>query len=208
MAIEKIKILGVVLELPAKQHCQFSPFGPFSWWIGQFFQWPRVLIIHLSLFPLRPMPPNLLDILFLGSVLSLEPYFHQTYFEIPAGQFRYLKPTLSIPTYVALLRWSKSSFDELFLWNKIWELGWSWAGREFRVHKSQNKQNPSQSLQNDSFLDHWPQIFFRIVPQRTLNCVLHIFQIPNSWYNIYHRMLRADTTLYKMRKKRKGVFSY
>ena len=28
MAIEKIKILGAVLELTAKQHCQFSPFGP------------------------------------------------------------------------------------------------------------------------------------------------------------------------------------
>ena len=28
MVIEKIKILGAVLELPAKQHCQFSPFGP------------------------------------------------------------------------------------------------------------------------------------------------------------------------------------
>ena len=28
MAIEKIEILGAVLELPAKQHCQFSPFGP------------------------------------------------------------------------------------------------------------------------------------------------------------------------------------
>ena len=28
MSIEKIKILGAVLELPAKQHCQFSPFGP------------------------------------------------------------------------------------------------------------------------------------------------------------------------------------
>ena len=28
MAIEKIKILGAVLELPAKQHCQFSPFDP------------------------------------------------------------------------------------------------------------------------------------------------------------------------------------
>ena len=28
MAIEKNKILGAVLELPAKQHCQFSPFGP------------------------------------------------------------------------------------------------------------------------------------------------------------------------------------
>ena len=28
MAIEKIEILGTVLDLPAKQHCQFSPFGP------------------------------------------------------------------------------------------------------------------------------------------------------------------------------------
>ena len=28
MAFEKIKVLGAVLELPAKQHCQFSPFGP------------------------------------------------------------------------------------------------------------------------------------------------------------------------------------
>ena len=26
MAVEKIKILGAVLELPAKQHCQSSPF--------------------------------------------------------------------------------------------------------------------------------------------------------------------------------------
>ena len=29
MAIEKIKILGAILELLAKQHRQFSPFGPF-----------------------------------------------------------------------------------------------------------------------------------------------------------------------------------
>ena len=28
VAIEKIKILSAVLELPAKQHCQISPFGP------------------------------------------------------------------------------------------------------------------------------------------------------------------------------------
>ena len=28
MAIEKIKILGAVLELPSKHYCQFSPFGP------------------------------------------------------------------------------------------------------------------------------------------------------------------------------------
>ena len=29
MVIEKIKILGAVLALSAKQHCQFSPFGPY-----------------------------------------------------------------------------------------------------------------------------------------------------------------------------------
>ena len=34
MAIEKIKILGAVLELSAKQHCQFSPCGPLSRFIG------------------------------------------------------------------------------------------------------------------------------------------------------------------------------
>jgi hypothetical protein len=26
MAVEKIKILGVVLKLPAEEHCQFGPF--------------------------------------------------------------------------------------------------------------------------------------------------------------------------------------
>ena len=34
MAIEKIKILGAVLELPAKLHCQFCPFGPFLRYMG------------------------------------------------------------------------------------------------------------------------------------------------------------------------------
>jgi hypothetical protein len=29
LEIEKIKILGAVLELPAKQHCQFSSSGPY-----------------------------------------------------------------------------------------------------------------------------------------------------------------------------------
>ena len=29
----------------------------------EFFQWPWVLIIHLSLFSLRPMPPNIFDII-------------------------------------------------------------------------------------------------------------------------------------------------
>ena len=31
MIVEEIKILGAVLELPAKQHCQFSPLCPISW---------------------------------------------------------------------------------------------------------------------------------------------------------------------------------
>ena len=48
MAVEKIKILGAVLELPAKQHCQFSPFGPiFEVWqcylAGSSKRVPRIL---------------------------------------------------------------------------------------------------------------------------------------------------------------------
>jgi hypothetical protein len=35
MAIEKIKILGALLELPAKQHCQSSPFISKLGQIGQ-----------------------------------------------------------------------------------------------------------------------------------------------------------------------------
>ena len=63
MAIEKIKILGALLELPAKQHCQSSPFTSKLGHIGQigsaaqldaskrpqdfdFFQLPWVPIIH------------------------------------------------------------------------------------------------------------------------------------------------------------------
>jgi hypothetical protein len=37
MAIEKIEILGAVLELPTKQHCRFGQFGPIlreMGWIG------------------------------------------------------------------------------------------------------------------------------------------------------------------------------
>ena len=77
MAIEKIKILGAVLELPAKKHCQFSPFGPFSLWIG----WIgsagssktalRILIFSMAmgadysfeLISIETYPPNLLDII-------------------------------------------------------------------------------------------------------------------------------------------------
>jgi hypothetical protein len=33
--IEKMKILGAVLELPVKQHCQFSPFTSKLGQIGQ-----------------------------------------------------------------------------------------------------------------------------------------------------------------------------
>ena len=38
MAIEKIKILGAVLELPAKQQCQYSPYGPIFEGNGQDWQ--------------------------------------------------------------------------------------------------------------------------------------------------------------------------
>ena len=42
MAIEKIKIVGPALELPAKQHCQFSPFG-------SFFEVLRILISSIAI---------------------------------------------------------------------------------------------------------------------------------------------------------------
>ena len=77
MAIEKIEILGAVLELPSKQYCQFSLFNVKIYLMGligtadssktapmkfDFFQLPWVPIIHLSLFPLSIECPNLLDI--------------------------------------------------------------------------------------------------------------------------------------------------
>ena len=57
MAIEKIKILGAVLELPANQHCQFSPFtsknGPngLNWQCciaGSSKTAPRILIFSIA----------------------------------------------------------------------------------------------------------------------------------------------------------------
>ena len=58
MAIEKIKILGAVLELPAKQHCQFSPFGPLyevngldwqCYLAGSSKMSPRILIFSIAI---------------------------------------------------------------------------------------------------------------------------------------------------------------
>ena len=58
MAIETIKILGAVLELPAKQHCQFSPFGPFyevngldwqCYLAGSSKTAPRILIFSIAI---------------------------------------------------------------------------------------------------------------------------------------------------------------
>ena len=58
MAIEKIKFLGVVLELPAKQHCQFSPFGPIfevngldwqCYLAGSFKTAPRISIFSIAM---------------------------------------------------------------------------------------------------------------------------------------------------------------
>ena len=71
--------MGAVLELPAKLHCQFSPFWPFfavnglDWqccFAGSSKTAPRILffqllwvpIFHLSWIPLRPKPANFLDI--------------------------------------------------------------------------------------------------------------------------------------------------
>ena len=44
MAIEKIKILGAVLELPAKQHCQIDPFTKKSGKTA-----PRILIFSTAM---------------------------------------------------------------------------------------------------------------------------------------------------------------
>ena len=58
MAVEKIKILGTVLELPAKQHCQSSPFTSKLGQIGQNWQCclagssktaPRILIFSIAM---------------------------------------------------------------------------------------------------------------------------------------------------------------
>ena len=58
MAIEKIKILGAVLELSAKQHCQFSHLGPFfevngldwqCYLAGSFKTAPRILIFSIAI---------------------------------------------------------------------------------------------------------------------------------------------------------------
>ena len=59
MAIEKIKILGAVLELLAKLHCQFSPFGLFlrylnglDWqccFAGSSKTAPRILIFSIAM---------------------------------------------------------------------------------------------------------------------------------------------------------------
>ena len=69
----KIKILGAILELPTKQHSQFSLFtvkmGKMDWigssvylaapkWPPQFFQLPWGPIVHLSLFILSIKFPN------------------------------------------------------------------------------------------------------------------------------------------------------
>jgi hypothetical protein len=58
MGIEKIKILGAVLELPAKQHCQFNPFGPLyevngldwqCYLAGSSKMAPRILIFSMAM---------------------------------------------------------------------------------------------------------------------------------------------------------------
>ena len=54
MAIEKIKILGAVLELPAKQHCPFGPIfevNGLDWQCylsGSFKTAPRILIFSMA----------------------------------------------------------------------------------------------------------------------------------------------------------------
>ena len=53
MAVEKIKILGAVLELPAKQHCQFGPFtkksGKMGCLGGRSQTVPKILILSTAM---------------------------------------------------------------------------------------------------------------------------------------------------------------
>ena len=58
MAIENNQILGAVLELPAKQHCQFSLFGPIfevngldkqRYLAGSSKMAPRILIFSIAM---------------------------------------------------------------------------------------------------------------------------------------------------------------
>ena len=46
MPVEKIKILGAVLELPAKQHCQFDPFTKK---LGKMGMAPRIFIFSTGM---------------------------------------------------------------------------------------------------------------------------------------------------------------
>ena len=48
ITIEKINILGAVLELPAKQQSQFSPFGPIFEVKGLDWQLIRTIIIQIE----------------------------------------------------------------------------------------------------------------------------------------------------------------
>ena len=56
--VKKIKTLGTVLELPAKQHCQFSPFGQIyevngldwqCYLAGSFKTAPRILMFSIAI---------------------------------------------------------------------------------------------------------------------------------------------------------------
>ena len=90
MAIEKTKILVAVSEIPAKQHCQFSPFGTF--FAVNRLNWqfcladssktaPRILIFSMAmganysfkLISIETYAPQFIghDKLFLGSVINL-----------------------------------------------------------------------------------------------------------------------------------------
>ena len=51
MAIEKVKILGAIFEVPARQHFQFSPFGSFlqCCLAGSSKTAPRILIFSIAM---------------------------------------------------------------------------------------------------------------------------------------------------------------
>ena len=88
--IEKMKILGAVLELPSKQHCQSSPFTSKLGQIGSavylvtrkwlqgfwFFQMQWMPIIHFMWKPLRHMRAHFWHYLTLFEILKYSIYRH------------------------------------------------------------------------------------------------------------------------------------
>ena len=81
MAIEKIKILGVILELPAKHHCRSSPFTSKLGQIGSFGPL-RKFIEYCRIVALLPVIPYYEFAQKPLRVLIAQPTIYQGYYSI------------------------------------------------------------------------------------------------------------------------------